>query len=268
MRHVPSLETMHAPTGVSGTHSLPNSEQPLGDAMPAMMSPQMHSWVSVDGAWFHRRRTSMLEFLARVDVRELVAQPQIAVGHVGDAAPLAAHRPEHVPQLLLRVAIAVGGHAAREHVDDARASVPHQLDQLHQRRQDVERLESGDDHRNLVPLDEALEDRRARDRRRVPGREEPFDLGPRHLGHDLHDRRDVLVRRQHGEVGRRIGEDHRGGRDGGGLEAAREEDDLIGRVARQLHRLGGAVHHVDAARPPVCASASDCDVPGTFSMSP
>jgi hypothetical protein len=42
MRQVPSLLTMHAPTGASGTHAPPNSSQSLGDAMPAMMLPQMH----------------------------------------------------------------------------------------------------------------------------------------------------------------------------------------------------------------------------------
>jgi hypothetical protein len=42
MRHVPSLLTMHAPTGVSGTHSLPNNAQSAGEAMPDRMSPQMH----------------------------------------------------------------------------------------------------------------------------------------------------------------------------------------------------------------------------------
>jgi hypothetical protein len=42
MRQVPSLLTMHAPTGVSGTHDLPKSGQSLGEEMPAMMSPQMH----------------------------------------------------------------------------------------------------------------------------------------------------------------------------------------------------------------------------------
>jgi len=33
---VPSLLTMHAPTGECGTHSLPNNAQSVGDLMPAM----------------------------------------------------------------------------------------------------------------------------------------------------------------------------------------------------------------------------------------
>jgi hypothetical protein len=47
---VPSLETMHAPTGVSGRHSRPKSEQSVGDAIPDMMSPQMQLAASVGGA--------------------------------------------------------------------------------------------------------------------------------------------------------------------------------------------------------------------------
>src|SRR4029079_14989316 len=39
MRHVPSLLTMQAPTGLSGTHSAPNSAQSLGFLSPDMMSP-------------------------------------------------------------------------------------------------------------------------------------------------------------------------------------------------------------------------------------
>ena len=59
MRHVPSLLTMQAPTGASGTHAPPNSGQSPGDAMPAMMLPQMHCRTSVDGAWCHSDATSM-----------------------------------------------------------------------------------------------------------------------------------------------------------------------------------------------------------------
>jgi hypothetical protein len=50
MRHVPSLLTMHAPTGDSGTHALPNNAQSVGDLMPAMMSPHTHSCTSAGGA--------------------------------------------------------------------------------------------------------------------------------------------------------------------------------------------------------------------------
>jgi hypothetical protein len=42
MRHVPSLLTIQAPTGASGTQALPKSAQSAGDAIPAMMLPQMH----------------------------------------------------------------------------------------------------------------------------------------------------------------------------------------------------------------------------------
>jgi hypothetical protein len=47
---VPSLLTMQAPTGVSGTQASPNSGQSAGDAMPAMMLPQMHCRTSDAGA--------------------------------------------------------------------------------------------------------------------------------------------------------------------------------------------------------------------------
>jgi len=46
---VPSEETMQAPTGLSGTHSLPKSVQSEGDAIPDMMSPQMQLATSVGG---------------------------------------------------------------------------------------------------------------------------------------------------------------------------------------------------------------------------
>src|SRR5689334_376925 len=46
---VPSLLTMQAPTGESGTHCFPNSGQSLGAAIPAMMSPQMQSAVRAGG---------------------------------------------------------------------------------------------------------------------------------------------------------------------------------------------------------------------------
>jgi hypothetical protein len=50
MRQVPSLLTMQAPTGVSGTQAVPKSGQCVGEEMPAMMSPQMHWCASVGGA--------------------------------------------------------------------------------------------------------------------------------------------------------------------------------------------------------------------------
>src|SRR4051812_1274806 len=43
------------------------------------------------------------ELLPRVEVRELVAKPEVAVRHVRDAAPASAERPEDAPQLRLRV---------------------------------------------------------------------------------------------------------------------------------------------------------------------
>jgi hypothetical protein len=37
---VPSLETMHGPTGVAGEHLTPNSPQQGGSILPWMTSPQ------------------------------------------------------------------------------------------------------------------------------------------------------------------------------------------------------------------------------------
>src|ERR1051326_980497 len=57
--HVPSFETMHAPTGVSGTHSLLKRRQSYGLRTPAMMSPQMHCCARCAGAESHSRATSI-----------------------------------------------------------------------------------------------------------------------------------------------------------------------------------------------------------------
>ena len=98
---------MQAPTGVSGTHSLPNSGQSVGDgdaghdvAADALLRQRRRRVVP-------QRRDVDAEAPPRVHVRPLVAQAQVAVGHVGDAAPAAAHRPEHPPELLLRGAVAL-----------------------------------------------------------------------------------------------------------------------------------------------------------------
>ena len=80
----------------------------------------------------------------------------------------------------------------------------HERHQLDESGQDVERLEAGDDDRQLVALDERLEDFPAGDRRGMAGGKEAFDPRVRHLGDDLHHRRDVLVRGEDGEVLRRV----------------------------------------------------------------
>src|SRR4051794_38665316 len=87
-----------------------------------------------------------------------VTQAQVAVRHVRDAAPAAADRPEDVPELPLRVRVAVAADAAREHVDDGALAAADHLDELDQRRKDVERLKSRDDDRKPVALDERFED--------------------------------------------------------------------------------------------------------------
>ncbi len=46
---VPSLLTIQAPTGFSGSHSLPNRSQSVGVASPDMIAPQMHCSLSADG---------------------------------------------------------------------------------------------------------------------------------------------------------------------------------------------------------------------------
>ena len=101
-------------------------------------------------------------------------------------------------------AVALAGDAARDTCSrPRRGRRAISSTQPHQAGQDVERLEAGDHHRQPVPRDEGLEDAPAGDGRGVAGGEEALDAGLRHLGHDLHHRRDVLVRREHREVRRR-----------------------------------------------------------------
>jgi hypothetical protein len=83
---------------------------------------------------------------------------------------------------------------------------------------------------------------------------ESFDARVGHLRHDLHHRRDVLVRRENRKVRRRIVEDHGRRCDRGGLEAGGKQHDLFPAPPRQIHRLPRAVHDLDvgAARFRVC----------------
>src|ERR1043166_367785 len=95
------------------------------------------------------------EALPGIDLGELVAQPEIPVGHMGDAAPVPADGTKHLPELCLGVAIARGGHAARIHVDHSGRSIADQLDQLDQAGENVERLEARDAPRNAMVLYDA-----------------------------------------------------------------------------------------------------------------
>ena len=160
-------------------------------------------------------------------MREFLPQAQVAVGDVRDAAPAAADRLEYPPELLLRARGCLPRHAARVHVDDLRRAVAHQLDQPHQRGEDVERLESGDDHRHPVAIDEASKRPQPVMVAACPAARNPSIACSGHLGDDLHRRRDVLVRREHREVRRRIAEEDRGGGHRGGLEAGCKEHDLL-----------------------------------------
>ena len=125
------------------------ARQSVGDAMPAMMSPQRHSLRQRRTARSPRAtRRSMREAAPRVDVRPLVAQAQVAVGHVGDAAPAPADRlGTRARAASCAAQVALARDAAREHVHDRGAAVAHQLDQLHQPGEDVERLEARDHDR-------------------------------------------------------------------------------------------------------------------------
>ena len=60
MRQVPSVETMHAPTGASGVHAVPNNGHACGELMPAMMSPHWQCCTSAGGAWSHSAARSIL----------------------------------------------------------------------------------------------------------------------------------------------------------------------------------------------------------------
>ena len=206
MRHVPSLLTMHAPTGASGTHSSPKSAQSVGDAMPAMMSPQMHCRASVDGAPSQSAATSIAKRRRASTCAHSSRSRRLPFGTCAmpRQRPPIGWNTRQSCSCALRLPSARD--AARKHVDDRRRAVADQLDQPDERRQDVERLEAGDDDRQVVALDERLEDAPAGDRGGVPGGEEALDARVRHLGDDLHHRRDVLVRRQHREVRRHAGE--------------------------------------------------------------
>ncbi len=111
---------MQAPTGSSGVHFVPKSVQSWGDAMPAMMSPHRHWATSFGGASVPQRRDVDVEAAPGVEVGPLVAQAQVAVRHVGDAAPPAADRTEDLPQHPLRGTVSLARHAAGEGVVHAR----------------------------------------------------------------------------------------------------------------------------------------------------
>src|SRR3954447_17671182 len=64
------------------------------------------------------RRGVDRELTACINGGPFVAQAQVAVRHVRDAAPAAADWPKDLPELPLRVRVAVAADAAREHVDD------------------------------------------------------------------------------------------------------------------------------------------------------
>ena len=230
---VPSLETMQAPTGVSGTHS-------RAEERAVVRGRDARHDVAADAARGERRRRVVpergqvdREAPARVDVRPLVAQPQVAVRDVRDAAPAAADRAEDAPELLLRAQVALARDAAREHVDDPRRPVADELHQAREAGEDVERLEARDDDRDPVALDEGLEDAPAGDRGGVAGREEPLDARLRHLGDDLHHRAGCTCARRAPRSSAAAAARHDGrGRDGGRLEPGREEDDLLRSVSR------------------------------------
>ena len=97
--------TDHARADRVVRHAFLAEQRAVGrDAMPAMMSPQMHCRDERRRRVVPQRREIDREAPARVDARPLVAQAQVAVGDVRDAAPAPADRPEDAPELLLRVA--------------------------------------------------------------------------------------------------------------------------------------------------------------------
>jgi hypothetical protein len=83
-----------------------------------------------------------VELPARIEMRPVVAQPQIPVRHVCNAAPPASDWPEHLPQLLLRALVAVFRHAARKQVVDRGYTVADQLGEPDEAGKDVQGLEA------------------------------------------------------------------------------------------------------------------------------
>src|SRR5262245_35912489 len=57
-----------------------------------------------------------IELAAGIHVCPLVAEPQVSVRHVSDAAPPASDGPEHAPEPLLRAKVSLFRDAARKHV--------------------------------------------------------------------------------------------------------------------------------------------------------
>ncbi len=168
---------------------------------------------------------------------ELVTQTEISVGDLGDSTPVPADRPEDAPENRLRFPVAFLRHAAGIHVRHPGLALPDDPEQLDQTGEDVQRLETGNHDRHMVTRHERLEDSPAGNRRSVTGGKKSLHPGLRHLGNDLHDRRDVLVGREDGEVFRQLAHGNRGGRHGGGFESGREKNHFLVRLPGQLDRL-------------------------------
>ena len=182
----------------------------------------------------------------RVQPGELRLEVEVAVLHLGDAAPGARHGPEHLPERPLRGQVPLARDAAGVGVEHLRPPLAHELGELRDRREDVERLEPGDDDRAAGARGERLEDPVPGDDCGVAGGDVALDVRALALRHDLHRGRDVLVHREDREVVRDGGERDGGRRDGGRLEAAPEEHDLVGRVrAGELDRLRDRVDDLD-----------------------
>ena len=91
IRHVPSLLTMQAPTGESGTHSSPNRRQSLGDFRPAMIGPHRHSATRAEGSSVLACDTSMVNRRLASAWAALVVVPADVLERVESAgAPQAA----------------------------------------------------------------------------------------------------------------------------------------------------------------------------------
>ena len=211
-----------------------------------MTLPQRQDAASSGGAWRASGVTSIVNRALASRSGEPAAQREVAVRHDGDAAPAPARvgsNTSHSASCARR--LPRPGDAAGIHVGDRRRAVAHEFEQPHEPGQDVERFEPGDDHGEVMAFDERLEHAPARDGCRVPGREKPLYGEAGRRGHDVHRGRNVLVRRENGEVVGQPLQHDRGRGHRRRLEAGGEEDHRLVEALGQVDRLSGAVDHVN-----------------------
>ena len=168
---VPSDDTIGAPSGFCGLHSVPYAVQSSGVLSPVRIAPAMQAGCSlvVDVAHVElapRRRSARTPAAA--------GSPDIGISPI--AAPLARAHLEHGQHLLLGERDALAGHGAGVLVLDLVPALLELADRHPDALEQVERLEAGDDDRHAVLGGDRLVLGPAHDRADVAGGQEPLDL--------------------------------------------------------------------------------------------